>query len=184
MKIDSPDDLSDQHDRRVFAELLAQYQNRLYGYIYALVQHWEDTDDIFQQAVLAMWKKFGQFEQGSNFAAWAIRVAHLEVLKYRRNQQRSRIYFCESLVEKLYTDQATAISNNHDDMRFAALQRCIGKLQTRDRELIEHNYMQDRKVSEIAAMLGRSSQSVCNSLRRIRAALLRCVDSSLATEEV
>ena len=64
-----------------------------------------------------------------------------------------------------------------------ALHACMERLSESDRRLLEMRYWEPKTVVEIAAELGRTPQSVCNSLNRIRAQLMDCVERTLSAEE-
>ena len=76
-----------------FTALLLQNQKRIYGLILSLVPNGPDADDIMQEACSVMWKKFETFEEGTNFAAWALRIAALVLAMGR---QKRRGYVCAS----------------------------------------------------------------------------------------
>ena len=63
-----------------FTELLSLHQSQSVGYIFARMQDLEDTQDIFQQTSLVLWRKFDHFD-GVNFAGWACRT-QLEAMNY------------------------------------------------------------------------------------------------------
>jgi RNA polymerase sigma-70 factor, ECF subfamily len=56
------------------------------------------------------------------------------------------------------------------------------KLRPRDQELLSACYDRSARIPEVARGWGRSSQSIHNSLRRIRRTLFECVSRSLAQE--
>jgi RNA polymerase sigma-70 factor (ECF subfamily) len=159
-----------------FMDLLAPWQARLLGYIFALVSNIDDAHDIYQQTVMALWRKFDEFQTGSNFMAWALKVAQFEILHYRRTRGRSRVLFSDEVVERLLETQLVSSDKPGPDMKLEFLQGCLEKLSSVDRALIEKCYLGNMRVQQVALALGRSSQSICNSLRRIRMSLLECID--------
>jgi RNA polymerase sigma-70 factor (ECF subfamily) len=164
-------------------DLLAPLQAKLFGYIFALVPHTEDAHDLYQQTVMVLWQKFDLFELGTNFKAWALKTAQLEVLNYQRTKGRRRLLFNDELVRQLMDMQIEASQSNRSETRAAFLKECMKSLSAVDRTLIEKCYLGSMRILQVAAALGRSSQSICNSLRRIRTALLSCVDFKLAEGE-
>jgi RNA polymerase sigma-70 factor, ECF subfamily len=172
------DTRNEDPDRAVrFMEYLEPAQGRIYGYIFAMVPNSNDAHDLYQQTVMVAWQKFEQFEPGTSFIAWAIKVAHFEVLAYRRTSVRSKLRFDDSLVSTLAETSARAMDEDGDGKdRFAQLRKCLSRLSIRDRDLVEMCYRKNQPIHSVATSLGRSSQSVCNSLRRIRMALAECVD--------
>jgi RNA polymerase sigma-70 factor (ECF subfamily) len=161
------------------AEYLRQDHTRLYGYIHALVRDLNDADDVFQQTTLILWKKFAEFDRQRSFFAWACGIARLEVANFLRSRRRQRLYFSDDLNLLLIEPQA-ALTNDELESRRDALPKCIEKLRERDRELLAECYGGPSEIHVAAGRRGRSTQSVYNSLRRIRRALFECIARTLA----
>lgn len=168
-------------DSERFIELLVQHESQLLGYLFALTRSMDDALDLFQQASLVMWQKFASFEEGTNFGGWAFQVTRFEALNYLRSRKRGRIFADDALSEEL----AEAVAQEESSWeRHQALANCLGKLPAHERQLVDLCYGPRTPIKEVAQRLGRSSQSVCNSLRRIREKLFACVDRALAVEDV
>ena len=69
------------------------------------------------------------------------------------------------------------------DEGLAALSGCVARLGQPDRHLVQRCYGDGVPVRQMAAELGRSPQSVHNSLRRIRVVLLECIRRALRQED-
>jgi RNA polymerase sigma-70 factor (ECF subfamily) len=65
-----------------FFRLFMENQKRIYTYVLMLVPNNSDADDIMQDTATALWQQFERFEPGTNFAPWAVRVAHYPVLQF------------------------------------------------------------------------------------------------------
>jgi RNA polymerase sigma-70 factor (ECF subfamily) len=159
-----------------FMQLVTQHQVALYGYIFALVQHAADADDVFQRTLLTLWRRFDDFEPGTNFAAWAWKTAKFEALNHARSKRRERLVFSDSLATVLADQIDGLASDASDESRRAALDECMQLLHEKDRQLLQLCYEGDSPLKSIAEQLGRTAQSVCNSLKRIRTALFNCVE--------
>lgn len=77
--------------RRVeqFMALYSSHQRRLYLYTTTLLPAASDADDIFQEANLVLWQKFDQYEDGTNFFAWACKIIRYKVLQHREKKARA-----------------------------------------------------------------------------------------------
>lgn len=164
-----------------FAELFSANQQRLFGYILALVRNPNDAHDVLQQTALAMWRKFHEFELGSDFGRWSITVARFETLNFLKYRRRNRVVFNQELVEHLGGD-FSEMDYQHLEARRDALRSCLTKLPSSDRKLIECRYSHELNSRQIAELQERSQASICNSLRRIREALLSCIELSVSKE--
>jgi RNA polymerase sigma-70 factor, ECF subfamily len=162
-----------------FASLLRLHQTQLFGYIYSLVRDLDDADDLFQQASLVLWDKFGQFDSSRSFINWACGVARFEVLNFLRSRSRNRLYFNDELNLALIEAQQP-LEHEQLDERRDALANCMKKLRERDLELLEACYGRSVCIREVARASGRSTHSIHNSLRRIRRLLFECVRRRLA----
>ena len=154
-------------------ELFTLHQRSLYGFIYTLVPNPADAEDLLQQTSLVLWRKFESFELGSDFSAWACRIAHFEVLNFLRQKRRSRVLFNDELIAKLVTLR-TGRAEVHSADR-AALLDCVEELSEADRRLIKLCYAAKHNIKAAAEKLDRPAASVYTSLVRIRRVLLECI---------
>lgn len=166
-----------------FMELVAEHQVALYSYIYAFVQNAADADDLLQRTLLVLWRRFDDFERGTNFARWASKTAKFEVLNFGRAQRRRKLIFSDELIASL-AEQVEEVTEQ-DLSRREALDACMEQLTRGDQHLVHLCYERERRIKEVAGLLGRTPQSVCNSLKRVRTALYNCMQQKLQgdTEE-
>lgn len=165
----------------IFAELLLESRRDLFGLIYSLVQNLADAEDIYQDTALVLWKKFDEFTIGTNFSAWAMRVAHLRVLKHAAAKRNQRLLFSDALLDSISQayQRGTVGEGNR---RAEALDLCLQKLSVRDRRLVTRCYAPDRNYAEIAQSEGRTIGAIYQAIDRIRKSLFSCVERSLAME--
>jgi RNA polymerase sigma-70 factor, ECF subfamily len=173
--------MNEQERHNLFSSLLARHQSELYAYVYAILRNWGDTDDVFQSACLALWRKFDVFQPGSSFLSWARQVMQFEVRRFLR-QKRSPAYAAQELVDEL-DRTAVEVQGHRGERDLAALERCRQKLNVADAGLLELHYVQELGSREIADRLQRSQASVCHSLKRIRRWLFECIRLELAQED-
>lgn len=161
-----------------FVQEFTKNQRRLYLYILAQVGRPNDAEEVLQETNLVVWRKAAQFTPGTNFFAWASRIATYEVLKLRERRGRDKLRFSAEFVE-LVAAEAIEASDTWEDRR-QALSVCLGKLRSRDRELIERRYATGETGKSVAEDLGRPINAVYQSLGRIRRVLIECVQRQLA----
>lgn len=164
-----------------FAELFSIHQQRLFGYILGLVRNTDDAQDILQQTAVTLWRKFDLFEPGTDFARWGITVARYEALNFIKYRRRSRCYFNQELMEQLGQEACEKPTEAIEERR-EALAECLTKLSSLDLKLVECRYSHGLGSRQISEMLDRSQASICNSLRRIRENLLRCIERTTEQE--
>jgi RNA polymerase sigma-70 factor (ECF subfamily) len=163
-----------------FIGLFAVHAQRLYAVIYALLPHAADADDVFQETSKLLWERFGEFQPGTNFFAWACRFAQYQVMAHRQRKRRSRLHFSDEFLA------AVAEQAGRDGPLLAAQHRaladCLQKLKERDRELVQARYQPGVTISDLAARLNRSLDAVYKALQRAHQQLVACVQRSLVRE--
>jgi RNA polymerase sigma-70 factor (ECF subfamily) len=179
---DHAEDAAARHDTELFIRLLGENHRRLYLYVTSLVPNRADAEDILQQTNLVLWREFEQFEPGTNFTAWACRVALNQVLCWRKKRQRDRLVFCEDFFEAVAEELNSEMARL--EQRSQVLGSCINKLPPHHRNLIRLRYQDGSSVESIASELHRTVDAVYRMLSRIRQVLHRCVTHSLSQEGV
>ena len=162
-----------------FVELIANHQSQIYGFLRAMVRRPEDAQDLHQQTLTVLWQKFEQFETGSNFLAWALRVAELEVRKFRRERQPVSGLDDDVLSQLAHAMHSAAEAGDLSE-RKSALRNCLAKLTDDEHALLKHIYIEQQQIKLVAEQLGRLPQSISNTLRRVRLALFECIERSVA----
>jgi RNA polymerase sigma-70 factor (ECF subfamily) len=161
-----------------FVRLLTQHSSRIFGFVMALCVNRSDADDLFQNTSVLLWEKFDDFQPGTNFLAWACRIAYFEALYDRRKGRRVKT-LSDAAWEALAADALQVIDQPNE--RHEALADCLSKLSSRDRELLEHKYFSQRSVAEIAERYSKSVHSIYRSLSRIHSSLLHCMRRALTS---
>ncbi len=174
----TPEDPKDaSNTMKQFVVLLAANQQRLYAYVFALVPDYNEAEELVQSTSAILWKKFDQFTPGTNFGAWAMRIARNEVLAYFRQQKTARMRFSEVAVECL-SDDLDAMGNEVDE-RFEALALCLEKLPERHRNIVRLRYKEGVSAKEVAQHKGRSVSAIFKTLNRLHRTLFDCIQSQL-----
>jgi RNA polymerase sigma-70 factor (ECF subfamily) len=170
-----------EQDKRTldFLGLFVRHQQEIYAYILTLVPHVHDADDLFQDGMAVMWRKFGRFTPGTNFAAWGIQIMRYQILEYRRNLARSKRVLIEDSLFDTLMDHLPTIQ---DEMavRIEALRKCQTLLDDRAKRILKMHYEHSTPVEEIASYLKVSRRHVYHLLGRINSVLLRCMRRTLA----
>jgi RNA polymerase sigma-70 factor (ECF subfamily) len=160
-----------------FVRLLGQNQRRIFVFVMSMVPNLTDAEEIVQETNLLLWREFDSFQTGTNFAAWACRVAWNQTRAWRKRKQRDRLEFSEAFLDAV-AEEATLKADQLED-RAQALAHCIEKLPERHRALLRTRYDEGRDIAAIGRQLGRSTDAVYRALSRIRLTLYECVTQTL-----
>jgi RNA polymerase sigma-70 factor, ECF subfamily len=167
---------NEPRDYERFVQSFAKIHDDLFAYIFALLPHWSDAEDVFQQTSLVLWRKFDQFEPGTNFLAWACRVAFFEVRNFRRVSSRDRLRFDDALLDQLAVEREVRpkLGGRYHDF----LAECLSKLTDEQRELLLRAYEGGKTIRQLAGELLRSPQTIYNRLNFIRRTLFECIEAA------
>ena len=166
-----------------YLRLLNQHERLLAAYVHSLVPSTADADDILQEAKIVLWRRFSEFEQDTNFMAWARRIALNLILNFRRSHRRRTT---SPIEEEFVRSVAHEIDrrSDHFERRSEAPQRCLKKLPRPHRQAIFWRYYEDCSVGEIAERTNRTVGATYRLLSRIRQLLNDCVTRTLRTEAI
>lgn len=170
--------MTPQLDAAQFIELYTAHEVRLRGYVLSLVPRWTDAEDIVQRCSLLLWKKFDQFEPGTNFFAWACQIVRFEVKAFSRRMARDRMVFGDAFLNAVAEE--TVESGQELQRRIEALQKCVAHLPQDHRELLRLRYDERRSVGSVARVVNRPIDGVYKTLSRIRQTLHTCIRRRLA----
>ena len=163
-----------------YVQLITAEQRRLYGFILMLIADAEKAKDVLQEVNLVLWRKADSYQEGTNFGAWARKIARYQALAHCQSQRRDRHVFDDALIDQL----AEGAEHRIDlvGVRTNALHVCLEKLTDQDRDLLRDRYGHDQTLAVIAQRLGRSASRVSNIMYKIRRQLFECIERTVGTE--
>lgn len=150
----------------------------LQRFVAAHIPDLHEVEDVMQEIAICLWKNFDDYDLGSSFRRWAIRVAQYKVLHARRSHARRRVVLTPGLA-----DRAAELYSNLDfetvEARRRALDHCLERLPPAQRELVVERYRSGKTCARIARQRGSKESLVRTRLCRIRSALRKCVNTFL-----
>ncbi len=161
-----------------YMQLVTNHQAVLYSFIRSLVPHSAAVDDVLQETNLTLWEKAADFEDGTNFRAFAFAIARFKVLSHLRNQKRTHWLLvdselCDELLDR-FVNQPTAEPAAQEFLR-----RCLEKLPADRQDLIRRRYADGYSVRELAKMEGQKEGALQQVFYRLRKALRECIETSM-----
>jgi RNA polymerase sigma-70 factor (ECF subfamily) len=165
----------DSDELATLISLLTEHQWALRGYILSLMPGSSDVDDVLQETNIVLWKKRARFDLGTNFMAWASRVAFYEVMHHRdRKKKDQSLPFSD---DTMHLIAETLAPRDSKLPLLTALEHCLGKLGEKHRELVMVRYTRGKSLIEHAQGSGTTAESLRVTLHRIRQTLKRCVEA-------
>jgi RNA polymerase sigma-70 factor, ECF subfamily len=156
-----------------FVRLMTEHQGRLFAYILSLLGDPDAANDVLQETNVVLWRDCKEFRLGTNFKAWAFRIAHFQVMAWRQRQIRDRLVFEDDMLEVLAF--AAREADEAFDSRQQRLTGCLEKLQPIHREMVRLRYAEGAPLQRIAENRGMTANAVMQALFRIRQSLMQCV---------
>ncbi len=173
---------SNNKKTKIFLSLLMANQRRINSYILSVVPNFSDADDIMQETISVMWRKFDRFEIGTDFAGWGLKVAHYCILDFRKKKSKDRLVFSDNIFQQI-NEVANQTPDDPDD-RIGHLRHCIQKLKVADQRLLKARYELNCNANSLAVQLDRSVQYVYKHLARIHHTLILCLKRAFREEEI
>lgn len=172
------DGSQDRYER--FVLLFARTEPTLHSYLLSLLANWDDAEEVLQQVSLILWRKFDDYEPGTNFKSWACAIARFEALNYRKKHRRDPHQFSDALTSVMAEEAAEDFERLESERK--ALATCLGELKPDDRRVVERCYTQDAPINQLADEFNCTTNSLYKRLNRLRARLLQCIRKRMALE--
>jgi RNA polymerase sigma-70 factor (ECF subfamily) len=118
-------------------------------------------EDLYQEAVLNLWKGFPKFRNESSYSTWIYKIALNSCISGIRRESK---HF-ENVPLSLSDDIAFEPDSKEEDIR--ELYRLINQLKTQERAIILL-YLEEKPYQEIADITGLTLSNVATKLKRIK----------------
>ncbi len=171
---------------REFETLLGEVLERAYGTAYHLTRSPQDAEDLVQEAALSAFKHFDQFQRGTNFKAWFMRiVTNAFFASYRQRKRRPQTTNLEDAqpLHLLFAALDAGLMEHHKDpaslivekLGVERVSQAIAALPDEFRVVCALYFMNDSPYQEIAEMLDCPVGTVRSRLHRGRRMLQKAL---------
>lgn len=169
-----------------FEMLLAGVLDRAYGVAHHLARNSHDAEDLVQEAALSAYRAFHQFERGTNFNAWFMRIlTNAFFASWRRRKRRPDTTSLDDAqpLHLLFAAADAGLLEHHQDPATLIVERlgearvcdAIGELPEEFRVVCALYFVNDASYQEIAEMLGCPVGTVRSRLHRGRRMLQKAL---------
>ena len=174
------DNSDDKRDRVMKAAL--DCRTELIAYARSRLGNYAAADDVLQEALLVVFKKFDQFQEGTSMLAWCRSIVRIEVLRAKQRHHRER-----SLAERLLDDAVDAAfdefqtKRRHDDVDSwrEALRGCLERVPERGQGVLRARFVDELSYPQISERLGMTIEAVRKALFRHKKHVRTCIETSL-----
>ena len=163
----------DQDLENTFLRALEQNQQKLLRICSVYAEDADEKKDLFQEAVINIWRAMPSFEKKASLSTWMFRIT-LNVclrLQSREAKKRDRFRKMDSITIENIKHEETS---HEDHERLIKLRNCIKKLNDADRAVISL-YLEELPYKEISEITGVTENHVAVMVKRIKEKLLNCI---------
>jgi RNA polymerase sigma-70 factor (ECF subfamily) len=139
-------------DRVAMRVLFARHQIRIYRFVLRLVRDQQLAEDLINEVFFDIWRQADKFQARSTVSTWLLAIARFKALSSLRRRG----------ADELDQESATAIEDTGDDPEVTIrkkdqseiLQKCLSRLSSEHREIIDLVYYQEMAIREVAEIVG------------------------------
>ena len=142
-----------------FAQTIKQNKSTIYTVGYMFSKDADEVNDLFQEAVINLWRGFEGFENRSNVKTWIYRVALNTCISIDRKKRRTSN-------EPLSMDINLFEDHDEGSRQVDMLHERISRLQPFDRAIVLL-WLENLPYEEIGQVVGISTTAVATRLYRI-----------------
>jgi RNA polymerase sigma-70 factor (ECF subfamily) len=161
-------------DAARIAQLVVKHRHGLLAYLYGVLPDAHIAEDLFQEVCVVAVQKAAEFQDGTNFVAWARTIARNKLREHLR--RRSGVAVDDAFFDGLESAFDEVHARTDPDARKEALRRCLAELQERARQMLVWRYDEGLGAAGIAGRTGQTTAAVNSLLQRIREILRDCVE--------
>jgi RNA polymerase sigma-70 factor (ECF subfamily) len=143
-----------------FAQTIKQNKSTIYTVCYMFSKDADEVNDLFQEAVINLWRGFEGFENRSNVKTWIYRVALNTCISQERKKRRTS-------TEPLSMNINLFEDHDEDTRQVDMLHKRISRLQPFDRAIVLL-WLENMPYEEIGQVVGISTTAVATRLFRIK----------------
>jgi len=146
----------DTHEKG-YALLMELYGDSLYNQIFSLTKDQQDTNDVFQNTLIKVFKGIKGFQGRSSLYSWIYRIAYNESMTFLKKKSRHTQRYIE-LGDEAHQFQDEI--NLEPQIILKILHEAIATLPDRQKLVFELRYFNEKPYEEIARMLNVSEGSL------------------------
>ncbi|MDP4240086.1 MAG: sigma-70 family RNA polymerase sigma factor [Bacteroidota bacterium] len=162
----------------LFSYFVERYSRPIHTLIIRIIPTKEDAEELTQDTFLKAYRKLDTFKGDCTFSTWLYRIAYNTAVSATR---KKKIVFrgLEDYNLEAISDEAVdlLLDKEDDENLLQRLDSAIDKLNVEDKTLITLYYLEEKPISEVAAVLELTPDNVKVKLFRARKKLFVLINS-------
>ncbi len=165
-------------DRSALRELVDLHKDRLFAFVWRMVRHHHDAEEICQEALLKAFASLDAFSCEYRFSTWLFTIAYRVCLNHLRRKRALTGELDFTALPSTKTDLPSASLESEEAARLKELVwSVVGRLSAPQRATVLLFYRQEFSCHEIARVLGLPVATVKSHLHRARNRMRELLES-------
>jgi len=177
-----------ERDEQAFAEIVRQYEDKVFGLIYRMLGNRPEAEDVTQEVFITVFKNIESFRGEAKFSTWLLRIAANQAKNRIKHLSRRPIEGADpddvsqlrALPDRPSPPVQAQIAGPDAMLEFAEvdklMQQAIANLDEDQRALVELRDIQEQSYQEIEEITGLPEGTIKSRLHRARMAIKEWVD--------
>ena len=152
-----------------FRLLVERHEDHVLGIAIQILKGREEAEEVAQDVFLKAYRSLDKYAGKSKFGTWLYRITYNEAISKLRGNKKQRAVLADDFDEYDFVD--TEVYDEEHEEQLLSLEEAVQKLKEPDQLLLNLYYQQDKKVKEIAEIIGMSESNIKIRLHRSRSTL-------------
>lgn len=162
--------------------LVDRYKDLVFGLIYRLLQHKEETEEASQDVFVKAFHALSSFKGEASFKTWLYRIAYNTAISRLRKKNIKLTSINEDIMEAVEPVVDDALKLLAEREKKATLENGLSKLAATDRAILLLYYWEEMNINEVAESMGLTNSNVKIKLMRARKKLYAILERTLKSE--
>ncbi len=135
-------------DEKALKKLMDLYRNRLFFYVYGLLENYEDAEEVVAETFYQVWRSAKNFKGSSKVSTWIFGIAR----NVSRNMLRKRMREIKTV--EIMEHDAVFEDQSIDSESAELVKKALERLPVAHREVLHLAFYEELPYEEIAKILG------------------------------
>jgi len=159
-------------------EVVLENRTRLVAFIRSIVRDFHAAEDLYQKACMLAVQSSEKFNNSEHLTNWIWVVGRCEALRYVKKLKNHMVILDENILEVIQAESQKP-SFWDDPEIYSALEKCMSKLPSAVKLLLQKRYQGNLTGARLAEVLNRNVTTVYVTLSRAHRQLYECVHKQI-----
>lgn len=159
----------------LYSYFVTTYSASIYQLIYQIIYSQEVTEELVQDTFLKGFQSLHKYKGKGLFYTYLYRIAYNIAISHVRRKKQTVVWIDDELIKDVSEEKMSQLfdsSLNEKEDKISLLEKAIVLLSAEERALVLFYYYENKKIEEIASIIGVSNSLIKTRLFRIRKKLV------------